>query len=240
MNRTHIIERDEATGRATVMDAPSNSDRLGGVPLAVIAAASLATTMPDLANEPAHDRPRFLNREQPDARTYVPRETQEGVVTAIAPLFFTQIYSLYPDVTSSSLLGLDGPWLGGVDLSAALPASPWANLLSDVGRWLFLPEGWDDTDSVPPSKVAVDEARAFARILRDRGAPLPQHFVSPDGEISLDWRKGQARASLAFTGDGAILGYLRKGEGQPIKAYETLAGQGYDWSDFLNGLSVFT
>ena len=78
-----------------------------------------------------------------------------------------------------------------------------SSLLQKIERISNLKSNWDSYNADPPSDLAVNAARDF--IVNNHYFELPFYFISPgvNGEVMLEFSKGNRAAELYFNPDGS-------------------------------------
>lgn len=74
-------------------------------------------------------------------------------------------------------------------------------IIDRIQEFKDLEDGWADEDSVAPSETTIHDAIAFTALLPDN-IPEPIISAADDGEIVIEWAKGNKKAVVGFEGDG--------------------------------------
>ena len=72
----------------------------------------------------------------------------------------------------------------------------------EVNSYIEFSRGWDGSDGLPPSQVALDESLNLLSKLEWIGVVEPKTMLENDGEIGLYWRTDRCYLEIGVIGDG--------------------------------------
>ena len=105
--------------------------------------------------------------------------------------------------------------------------------IAKVQSFKSLEPNWDSNGALPPSKENVDLAISF--IAKTDKNLLPLYFVAPgpNGELVIEYRKGNKEASVYISSDGSMELILNEGNNFFLEG--TVEENYRDLLNFING-----
>lgn len=99
------------------------------------------------------------------------------------------------------------------------PRYSWREVATrEINSFTGLPRGEDSWSPHRPSNAAMDEARALLKVIALEGLPAAVVSASPDGVISLEWRKPDRQVAFYCFDDGRVEAFALLPGRAPIEA----------------------
>lgn len=154
----------------------------------------------------------------------------------ILPMGSTSVAS-YKTISCLTVGALDVAQLSDWWIAPNKVRAPWAQIERKLTEFAAYEFGWDGDRAPPIAPKTIQVAKALVAKLLSLNAPFPAAVVAyDDGEVELQWRRGEHFAAIAVDASQKVTAFVRARPGEKPLALECDRPASVNLSPFVEAL----